>query len=249
MRTISIWAAAWLLGALAQVGSAPAALAQSSFAAYSEIGLSAEAPFPKWQLVRERIGAEAAAVERCLNGPECDSSAADEIARRIDGLRSDPQLAQAETVHRLINGRPYREDRRQFGRSDVWQAPFAFWRQGGDCEDYAIAKYMALRALGFSPEQLRLTVLTSPLRGEVHAVLLIEIEGAWYVADNLKQSLRPIEKYDGWKPVYSVSDAGVWRYVARPLEDGLELVRAEPAADAEPAARRGAQSGPDRNRL
>lgn len=247
MRTISIWAAAWLLGALAQVGSAPAALAQSSFAAYSEIGLSAEAPFPKWQLVRERLGAEAEAVERCLTGADCGSPVAAEIARRLQGLPSQTRLAQAEAVHRLVNARPYREDQRQFGRSDVWQAPFAFWRQGGDCEDYAIAKYMALRALGFSPEELRLTVLTSRMRREVHAVLLIEVEGAWYVADNLRRSLRLLEQYDGWKPIFSVSDAGAWRYVARPL--GQELVRAEPAADAEPAARRLAQAGPDRNRL
>ncbi len=114
-----------------------------------------------------------------------------------------------------MNSRPYRDDRRQFGRSDVWQTPFAFWRSGGDCEDYAIAKYMALRALGFSDTQLRLTVMTGRASREVHAVLLIEIDQRWYVADNLERGLRPVEAHDGWKPEFSVSAAGAWRYVAR----------------------------------
>jgi predicted transglutaminase-like cysteine proteinase len=197
--------------------------------------------------VRERIGLEAAAVQRCLGGAECAAPLAAEIAGRIRNLPAQSRLAQAEAVHRLVNARPYREDQRQFGRSDVWQAPFAFWNQGGDCEDYAIAKYMALRALGFSSEQLRLTVLTN--RREVHAVLLIEIEGAWYVADNLRRSLRRLDQYDGWKPVFSVSDAGAWRYVARPLEDGQEVARAEPPADPEPAAKPLARSEPNRSRL
>jgi predicted transglutaminase-like cysteine proteinase len=247
VRTKSIWAAIWLLGALAQVGSAPAALAQPAFADYSEIELRAETPFPKWQLVRERIGLEAAAVERCLGGAGCEAPLAAEIAGRIQDLPPQSRLAQAEAVHRLVNGRPYREDQRQFGRSDVWQAPFAFWDQGGDCEDYAIAKYMALRALGFSPEQLRLTVLTN--RREVHAVLLIEIEGGWYVADNLRRSLRRLDQYDGWSPVFSVSDAGAWRYVARPLEKAQEVARTEPPADPEPAAKRLAYFEPDRSRI
>jgi hypothetical protein len=83
----------------------------------------------------------------------------------------------------------------------------------------------------------------------VHAVLLIEIGGTWHVADNLRRSLHPLERYDGWKPVFSVSDAGAWRYVARPLGDPQELARAEQVGAPEPAARRIAQVEPDRGRL
>lgn len=236
-----------MLAALSLAAPANPVMAGQTFAGYEELALRTGANFPKWQLVRAQISEEAHAVERCLLSGDCSAPAAADIAGGIKDLTEAPALEQAEAVHWLVNARPYREDRRQFGRNDVWQTPFSFWRQGGDCEDYAIAKYMALRALGFSPEELRLTVLTSRMRREVHAVLLIEVEGAWYVADNLRRSLRLLEQYDGWKPIFSVSDAGAWRYVARPL--GQELVRAEPAADAEPAARRLAQAGPDRNRL
>ena len=73
--------------------------------------------------------------------------------------------------------------------------------------------------------------------------------GAWYVADNLRRSLRRLDRYDGWKPVFSVSDAGAWRYVARPLGAGQEVARTEPPADPEPAAKLLARSEPNRSRL
>jgi predicted transglutaminase-like cysteine proteinase len=156
--------------------------------------------------------------------------------RRLRSIAEEPPIAQAEAVHLVMNARPYREDRRQFGRSDVWQSAFAFWERGGDCEDYAIAKYMVLSALGFSQEELRLTVMISRSRGEVHAVLLIEIDGAWYVSDNLKRKLRPLDGYDGWKPVFSVSEAGAWRYVLRASAIG-EKKAAATAETAEPAVK------------
>jgi predicted transglutaminase-like cysteine proteinase len=236
VRAISIFAAA-IFAVGAQVTSTPAeAQAQRAFPSYSEIALHPGNIFPKWQLVSQRLGEEAGAVERCMVAGDCGSEAAEEIASELQGLSSEPRLEQADAVHRLMNSRPYREDRRQFGRNDVWQTPFAFWQRGGDCEDYAIAKYMALRVLGFSEDQLRLTVMTSRSRGEVHAVLLVEVDGAWHVADNLRRGLRRLDGYDGWTPIYSVSDAGAWRYVAEPFAAGQKVASAEPTVEPEPAA-------------
>lgn len=247
MRTRSIWTVVLLF--LALVPPAAAAQTQPGFSSYTAVAFRSDQTFPKWQLVREGVGREAEAVRHCLEGAECATPQAAEIAGRMRRLEGAEPLAQAEAVHRLMNARPYEEDRRQFGRSDVWQTPFAFWRQGGDCEDYAIAKYMALRALGFDEERLLLTVLVGRARGEVHAVLLIEIAGDWYVADNLKRGLRPLDRYDGWKPVFSVSDAGAWRYVARSLADGADLAAAAPAGDPEPATRTVAEAAPNRARF
>jgi hypothetical protein len=61
--------------------------------------------------------------------------------------------------------------------------------------------------------------------------------------------LQVLDRYEGWKPLFSVSDAGAWRYVARPLTEQQELAGGAPAADLEPAAQRLAQSEPDRSRL
>ena len=238
MRAIRVWAAAMVI-AFAQAGAATPAQAEQAFSAYSEIKLPATQNFPKWQQVREQLAAEAKEVEICLRAADCIATAA-EIAGRLRTVTEESPLAQAEAVHLMMNARPYREDRRQFGRNDVWQSAFAFWEQGGDCEDYAIAKYMVFSALGFSQAQLRLTVMTSRSRGEVHAVLLIEIDGAWYVSDNLKRELRRLDRYKGWNPVFSVSEAGAWRYILRPSTEGekLAITAAEPAAQPTPSRAR-----------
>jgi predicted transglutaminase-like cysteine proteinase len=236
VRAISIFAAAIVAAALQTTAMPAEAQAQRAFPSYSEIALRPGNVFPKWQLVSQGLREETGVVERCMVAGDCGSEAAEEIASELQGLSAEPRLKQAETVHRIMNAKPYREDRRQFGRGDVWQTPFAFWEHGGDCEDYAIAKYMALRVLGFSEDQLRLTVMTSRSRGEVHAVLLVEVDGAWHVADNLRRGLRRLDGYDGWTPIYSVSDAGAWRYVAEPFAAAQKVANAEPAVEPEPAA-------------
>lgn len=228
MRAIATLAGMVLIALAPILASTPAGAAHP-FGAYSEIALRSGQAIPKWQAIRRPLAEQAAAVRECLETGACSSPAAVEIARKLAGLAALQPLEQAEAVHRLMNARPYKDDLRQFASSDVWQTPLAFWRQGGDCEDYALAKYLALRVLGFSEAELRLTILTSRARREVHAVLLVAVGGDWYVADNLKRGLRRADRYDGWKPEYSVSDAGAWRYVARSAST-LAAAADEPAA-------------------
>lgn len=214
MRAISFLVMTVLV-TLAPIYAAAPARAAQPFGAYSEIALRSGQGFPKWQAIQQPLAEQAAAVQSCLSTGNCGSAAAAKIAHRLADLVALQPLEQAEAVHRMMNARPYKDDLSQFGRSDYWQTPFAFWRDGGDCEDYAIAKYLALRVLGFSEAELRLTIMTSRARRQVHAVLLVAVGADWYVADNLKRGLRRLDGYDGWKPEFSVSDAGAWRYVAR----------------------------------
>ena len=70
---------------------------------------------------------------------------------------------------------------------DYWQSPVETLARGkGDCEDFAIAKYVSLRMLGMKPEQLRVSVVTLP-NVEPHAVLFVFAEGETdpWVMDNL----------------------------------------------------------------
>jgi predicted transglutaminase-like cysteine proteinase len=222
--------------ALTLICGAGQAFAAQPFVSYEEVAFRPGIAFPKWQAIQQRLDAEAQIVEHCLAGTECQSPAAADIADHLRELVALRSLDQAEAVQRLVNARPYVEDRRQFGVGDLWQTPLDFWANGGDCEDYAIAKYLALRVLGFSDAQLRLTILTRRSDHEVHAVLLVAVGADWYAADNLRRGLRRLDGYEGWKPEFSVSDAGFWRYVARPA--AVEQVAAagstrlpEPAAD------------------
>jgi predicted transglutaminase-like cysteine proteinase len=70
-----------------------------------------------------------------------------------------------ETINRsVISAVRYVSDQRQHAVPDLWSAPLATFASGqGDCEDYAIAKYVALRQLRFGAEDLFGFVLSTTL--------------------------------------------------------------------------------------
>jgi predicted transglutaminase-like cysteine proteinase len=74
----------------------------------------------------------------------------------------------------------------QYGVDDFWSAPLATIEKGaGDCEDYAILKYLALREAGISPDDLRLLIVSYPRRRTIHAILAVRLDGEWLLLDNL----------------------------------------------------------------
>ena len=72
-----------------------------------------------------------------------------------------PALDQLAAVNDYVNRVRYRDDRVNWGLRDYWAAPREFFARGGDCEDFAIAKYLSLRALGFQTEVREHTRATS----------------------------------------------------------------------------------------
>jgi len=71
-------------------------------------------------------------------------------------------------------------DLAQYGAEDVWSSPLVTLRQcAGDCEDYAIAKFVALRHAGISPDDLRIVIMHDTMRGEDHAVAAARLDGHW----------------------------------------------------------------------
>ena len=68
-------------------------------------------------------------------------------------LQSLAGLSPAEKmrrVNRYHNKARYILDIINWRLDDYWASPLQFLERDGDCEDYAIAKFMSLRALGFS---------------------------------------------------------------------------------------------------
>lgn len=123
----------------------------------------------KWRKIKADILAELPKLTKCQsNLDECTSTVRkfEEIvkeAERHDGL------AKISFINALINALiDYEPDRNQWGVADQWTAPFvnkkgAFETGHGDCEDYALAKYVALRQAGVRSEDVRVAlVMTMP---------------------------------------------------------------------------------------
>ena len=64
-----------------------------------------------------------------------------------------------------------------------------FTSGAGDCEDYAIAKYIALRQAGMAARDLRLVILHDRLAHEDHAVTAARLDSRWLILDNRRMGL------------------------------------------------------------
>lgn len=140
----------------------------------------------------------------------CESEAR---AQLPGDLRGGSPRRQIELVNGYVNGHRYVADSVNWNEPDHWATPAEFFAQGGDCEDYAIAKYFLLRALGFSPRQLRVVVLHDRFRHAVHAVLLVSLEGQTLVLDNLSGRVLPWSALHHYRPIYAVNEHAAWVYI------------------------------------
>ena len=124
-----------------------------------------------------------------------------------------PDVKTLEKVTKLFNKFPYRLDREAFGKSDYWATPDEFLKHYGDCEDFSIIKYYALKELGYSPDDMRIVVLVDTIRNLGHAVLVFYLNGTAYVLDNLTNLVLPHERFKHYKPQYSVNENYKWVHI------------------------------------
>jgi predicted transglutaminase-like cysteine proteinase len=173
----------------------------------------------KWQGVERKLEDDMVQLALCDGDRErCVSPAALQFLAIVDTARAREGRARFGEINRAINLaiRPM-SDMAQYGQIDVWSSPLDTFSSGaGDCEDYAIAKFVALRMAGISTEDIRIVVLRDLLRGEDHAVVLARLDGHWLTLDNTRMSM--IEDIDvrNHRPLFVIDDGGVMRYQEQP---------------------------------
>ncbi len=123
----------------------------------------------------------------------------------------DGHEAALEMVNAAINDNvTWKEDREHWGAEDYWATPAELiGSAGGDCEDYAIAKYYLLKELGVPIARLRITyVRVLNLNGQAHMVLAYyaSAEAEPLILDNLVPRVRPASQRTDLDPVYSFND-------------------------------------------
>ncbi|MDE7468683.1 MAG: transglutaminase-like cysteine peptidase [Desulfovibrionaceae bacterium] len=115
-----------------------------------------------------------------------------------------------EKVNALFNAFPYTEDILNYGLEDYWATPKEFLSHSGDCEDYAITKFYALKDLGIPEHDMRILVLIDTIRGIGHAVLLVHYDNEIYLLDNVSELILPAKLYTHYDPQFSVDRFGVY---------------------------------------
>jgi len=166
------------------------------------------APFPKWTGMLARYARERHLEDAPCAGGNC---ALREWKAFVTRLKGQDRMRQLEAVNAYVNRTPYQPDSERFGMVDYWATPREFLGRAGDCEDYAIAKYLSLRKLGWQPSELRIAVLKDESRNELHAVLVAYHGGTAYVLDNLSAVVREHGQIRHYRPIFSINEIA-WHY-------------------------------------
>src|SRR4051812_36715154 len=174
----------------------------------------------KWLGVLHRLDDEMVQLALCEGDREgCASPAALKFLDIVDAARLRHGRARLGEINRAINLaiRPM-SDLAHHGRIDVWTTPLATLASGsGDCEDYAIAKFVALRRAGIAPEDLRIVVLHDTIHGDNHAVTAARLDGHWLMLDNRRMAMIEDSDVRNYQPTFVIDQHGVMRYGDAPL--------------------------------
>ncbi|WP_373974918.1 transglutaminase-like cysteine peptidase [Chitinibacter sp. SCUT-21] len=122
-------------------------------------------------------------------------------------------LEALKNTNAFFNRVPYLSDQAHWGKTDYWATPIEMLgSNGGDCEDYAAAKYFSLRDLGAPVGQLRMVYVRALRLNEAHMVLAWypNPEAEPYILDNLNGSIMLASKRTDLEPVYSFNDDDLW---------------------------------------
>jgi predicted transglutaminase-like cysteine proteinase len=123
-------------------------------------------------------------------------------------------------VNRVV---AYGTDAEVFGLEDYWATPLESVGGGrGDCEDYAIAKYVMLKQLGINDQNLRIqyVLYQEAYRTQIaHMVLLYYPEPGEepYILDNIDGRVKKAGERTDLAPVYSFNATGIWAGVSNSL--------------------------------
>lgn len=187
-----------------------------------EIHSSNLSQFTRWTGLLARWKAQRAAAAKSCNAPDAAASACTppEWTGLVERLRGLPLRRQLAAVNDAINAHPYVSAVRNWGDPAYWETPFEFMRANGQCQDYAITKFLLLRELGVPNDRMRLVVLRDVRRQVDHAVLVVSVEGEELLLDNLIDGVVPASAPANYRAYYSINETGWWLHLPNPLIPG-----------------------------
>ena len=170
----------------------------------------------KWNALQPEIDHDNQTLAHCReDAASCPAHAA-QLTRLIDTVRSKSGFAQLDEVNRGINAAiRYVSDIAQFGVPDRWSSALAsFATTKGDCEDYAIAKYVVLQQAGFPQDRLRIVLVRDRSVRQDHAVLAARLDDHWLILDNRWSRIVSDIEARNLVPLFALNHTGVFMLTA-----------------------------------
>jgi predicted transglutaminase-like cysteine proteinase len=160
-----------------------------------------------WQTIREQLVVDDEAVSACLRDGVPDCAPAAKLLQIIGEAKAYRGKALIAHINRSINLliRP---------APGAWIGPLEVLTfADGDCKDYSIAKFFALREAGISLDRLRLVIVRNRRLSEDHMIVAAHEENAWLILDNATMVLATdSEDAIVYSPLFLLDESGVRRY-------------------------------------
>lgn len=140
----------------------------------------------------------------------------DLLARSV----SQSEGAKLQRVNEFFNRNiRFSDDIKIWGVADYWATPLELMGRGeGDCEDFAIAKYMTLKLMGVPSDKMRLTYVKARLGGPQSTITQAHMVLSYYpmpeeeplILDNLITEIRPASRRPDLTTVFGFNAEGLW---------------------------------------
>lgn len=220
----------WAVAGATITLSQPSAAADlpNSFRPSSPIASAAAAPA---LLGTNAIPIRADRFSESLRRAHEDASASPVLQRLIAPARYLNRMSQVQYVQRAITSAiRWESDATQWGEHDYWaSASQTLARGAGDMEDRAIVKLQALRTLGFSPNDLFLTLARDRVGGP-ETVLTVRLDGRYYIVDDTGGTPYPAEQRRfEFQPIISFGWNGAWLHARPTVTAAASVASASPA--------------------
>lgn len=131
----------------------------------------------------------------------------------VDDNINKSERIKLEKVNDFFNHVLWVSDKKHWGKSDYWATPIEFLgTDAGDCEDFTIAKYFTLKALGVPEKKLYLTYVKATRINQAHMVLTYfkKPRSIPLVLDNINKRILKANKRKDLVPIYSFNGDGLW---------------------------------------
>ena len=128
------------------------------------------------------------------------------LNKLLKKLENSDTKTKLEKVNDFFNAVKYGDDKDIYGVSDYWASPYEFLaKDKGDCEDYVIAKYFALKHLGIPTSKMFLSYVRLEGTKDAHMVLTyFEIPTSEpLILDSIRKIIFPASKRADLKPIYN----------------------------------------------
>ncbi len=144
-----------------------------------------------------------------------NKASTDKASTGKNGARKDSKVFKLDhdllsEVNAFMNRSTYIIDPVNWGVPDYWATPTEFFMKDGDCEDYAISKYITLKRMGVPKNSMRLVIVQDENLRIAHAVLSVKMGDKLMILDNQVDAVMEQKRIHHYRPVYSINEQAWW---------------------------------------